>query len=354
MGWPTAQTVVTQAALELGLIQSLSAWGEDVYASNDSTVAQMLALLKKAGRDLVDEAQWSHLLAEYSILTESIAAAAAVVGHPTHQRVGMYVLPPDWRGMIDQTGWNRSTRLPMAGPLSEQEWEYLGAQMTGVVLNALFKPKQGLLYLYPSNAPPGAQGITMAYKSSRWVQHASLYVPEVCSPWAALSNYTTGAVVQDTDGSGGVFVQNIYRCVQSGKSAATGPDVANTATGTPTTSGVIVDGTVYWNWIGCFTQLTNADQSTTTTLASFGTKDAPTAGTDLVMFDEELIVAKLQLAWLKKKGFDSADAEREYTRQLSQATSNDSPAPILSLNSRGIVRDRLLGPLNVPITGFGS
>lgn len=353
MGWPTAQTVITQAALELGLIQSDGEWGDDVYGSLDGTVAQFRALLKKAGRGLVDEADWSHLRAEYSILTQSIAVAAAV-GHPTHQRWGAYMLPPDWRSMVDQSGWNRTSRLPMGGPLSEQEWQYLASRLTGVVFTVLFRPMQGLLYLYPSAAIPDAQAITMAYKSSRWVQPASLYVPAVASPWAALTNYTTGAVVYDEGGSGGVFVQNVYRCVQNGKSALTGPDVANTATGTPTTSGVIVDGTVNWNWIGCFVQSANPDQSTTTTVASFGTSDVPGAGTDLLMFDEDLLVAKLKMMWLKAKGFDSSDAEDDYARTFAQAASNDSPSPILSLNGTGIVRDRLLGALNVPITGFGS
>ena len=87
---------------------------------------------------------------------------------------------------------------------------------------------------------------------------------------------------------------------------------------------------------------------------TFGTGDIPSTGTDLLMFDEELIVSKIKLLWLKAKGFDSSDTEREYANNFMQATSNDVAAPILGLGNQGMVRDRLLGGLNFPITGFGS
>src|SRR5690348_10170041 len=112
MAWPTAQSVIVQAALELGLIQSDQDLGEDAYTSTDPNVAQLRAFLKKVGRNLVDEFQWEQLRAEWSITT---------LGNVLHPRTGAYAMPPDWRGMRDQSGWNRTQRLPMGGPLSEQE-----------------------------------------------------------------------------------------------------------------------------------------------------------------------------------------------------------------------------------------
>jgi hypothetical protein len=132
-----------------------------------------------------------------------------------------------------------------------------------------------------------------------------------------------------------------------------------TETGVPTLSGSIYDGQqetggAYWNWIGTIVQTTNAVGTEAISTPSFATKREPGAGDDVLLFDEQLLVAKLKFLWLDAKGFDSSQAEIEYGRQFGSATSNSESPPILSLNDGGIVRDRLLSELNVPITGFGS
>lgn len=347
MGWPSAQTVVMQAAVELGLVQSASEFGNDVYASADPIAVQLCALLKKLGRDLVDEFDWPQLRAEWSIITESPTVAEGV----DHQTYAAYLLPKDWKALIPQSGWNRTNRLPMGGPLSEQEWQYLTSRLTGVVWTVLFRPMQSLFFVYPPNNVPDAQALTFAYKSSNWVQDVAS-VTSMAS-WGASTYYRAGALVKFT-GAGGVLPDTVWRCVQTGTSGTDAPDPAYaTSPYVPTVSGATEDGSCQWNFVG-FVTLQDDGEGGDDYGITFGTADAPAKGAQLLMFEEELLVARLQLAWLQKKGFETRDAEREAARAFEAATSNVAAAPIMSLNRRGYVADKLLDGSNIPITNYGS
>lgn len=350
MEWPTAQNVVSQAALELGLIQSAGDLTDDVYATTDSNITQLLALLKKSGREILDDFQWEQLRAEWSITT---------LGNLLHPRIGAYPMPPDFAAMIDQSGWNRTQRVPMGGPLSEQEWQYLASRMTGVVWTVLFRPMQGLMWLYPATSTPPDQQITFGYKSRNWVRPSTLVEGTDFGVWAPDFDFNIGALVGNevTASLPLPFLRHIYRCVQPGltDAAGVGPDAALTSTGQPTVSGSIVDGACYWNYLGSIIQSVTADNNTAIETPTFATKSAPTAGSDVLLFDEQLLVAKLKLAWREAKGFDTTDAQDDFDAAWERATSNSNSAPILSLNRGATVRgDRLLSGLNVPITGFGE
>lgn len=334
MNWPTAQAVVTQAALELGIVQSSGDLGDDVYLATDPTLLQLVALLKRAGRELVDEAQWTHLRQEFGIYTNAGG-----------QSWGAYALPPDWRNMLDQTGWNRTNRLPMAGPLSEQEWSYVNSRVAGVVLNVLFRPMQGLMVLYPTSGLTSGMSIVMTYKSSWWVQEAA---STRLQEWATATEYKNGAIVS-VENAQEPYVKNFYRCVSFGTSNADPPGGASASV---PASGPIVSSTdtaLVWNWIGC-----SLDSQDDGLVLNFGWSSSPSSGADRLMFEEQLLVAKLKLLWLKAKGFDSMDAADDYKRIFDSIVANDSAAPKMNLARPGMVIDRLLGAQNYPITGYGG
>jgi hypothetical protein len=154
MGWPTAGEVVSDASVEIGLSPIA-----DPFSSNDPNVVQLCQLLKSLGRDLINQRNWSYLRKEY--------------GFTTVQGQSYYPLPPDFRRMIDQTWWNRTNRLPVGGPLSPQEWQYLRARLVGVVFNVLFRPDAGQIQLYPVGTTPGGQDIYFEYESKFWVSSAA-------------------------------------------------------------------------------------------------------------------------------------------------------------------------------------
>ena len=357
MQWPTAQLVCEQAALELGLVQSPGELGEDIYTSTDANLIQLTRLLKKCGRDLVSEAEWTHLRKEFCILTPDAAASVAA----QQSAWGAFMLPNDWKEMIQQSGWNRTTRLPMRGPLSEQEWQFLSARNTGVVLNVLFRPMQGLMFLYPSTNIPANQEIAMAYKSAWWVQNTA-WLANPSLLWTPNTIYNAGAVIGWGPPAGTYtrpFISSFYRCVRPGTSGAVGPDPTLAASPFfPKGTGALVDGTCVWNFFGQEVASDNVAALSASPFGtiqfSFGVTDVPAAGADLLMFDETLLVSKLKYEWLAAKGFASDLAQVDYRRSLEQSLSNDSPAPMLSLNASSTVADPLMGGQNFPITGFGG
>ena len=244
MGFDAAGTIVNDAAVELGLIAARLA---DPFSSTDNNIAQLCQFLKTAGRDIIREKQWTQNQAEYSFTT--------VLNTPS------YALPPDFLRMIDQTYWDRTNRLPLGGPLSPQEWQYLKARQVGVVFTILFRPKLQKIYVYPDTGTPAGHVIAFEYMSSYWVQ-------------------------------------------PSGQVAATA--------------------------------------------------DAPTASTDLIIFESLLMLRAIKRLWLRAKGLDSSAAEEDYELTLEQTIGQDSSSPVLRMDGSKYAGDPLLGGANVPITGFGG
>ena len=82
-----------------------------------------------------------------------------------------------------------------------------------------------------------------------------------------------------------------------------------------------------------------------------GYADAIAADDDQILYDNELITAKLKLAFLQAKGFDTTVATADYNEIEEQALNADSDAPVLTTGRpRGYP---LISNLNVPDTGYG-
>lgn len=150
MVWHEAGEIVNDAAIEIGL----PPWS-DPYQDTDPNAIQMRGLLKSAGRELLLMRNWTYLRKEAAILTVQGQSA--------------YPLPSDFRRMIDQSGWNRTNRLPLGGPLSPQEWQFLKARLVGVVFTVLFRPMNQEIVLYPDVNTPGGYDIRYEYESLYWV-----------------------------------------------------------------------------------------------------------------------------------------------------------------------------------------
>lgn len=82
------------------------------------------------------------------------------------------------------------------------------------------------------------------------------------------------------------------------------------------------------------------------------TLDAPTANSDTLWLDSELLIAAIRTRFLRAKGLDSSAAQQDFETALAKAQGQDSPAPILRLG--GGHRHELLDGCNVPETGFGG
>ena len=300
MNFTTAGDIINRAAVEVGLSAV-----PDPYSSTDPNIVQMRYLLDSLGRELVHTRKWSLLRKERVFTT--IAGQA------------YYPLPVDFHEMLNQTWWNRTNRLPVGGPLSPQEWQYLKARLVGVVFNVLFRPANGYIELYPDTNTPGGYEIAFEYQSEWWVKNT-------IGAWAASTAYAKGTVVS----LGG----NGYVCSTAGTSGMTGPSGTNI---------LIADGSCTWDY------LSDIDDVLTTS-------DEPADSDAEVIFDPLLTVRGLKLAFMKAKGFDTTALQQDFNRTLDSVKGHDSPAPVLSASRRGIggLNDPLIGGQSIPITGYGS
>ena len=150
----TANEILTRVAVEIG-----TAPVNDPYSSSDPTYIQLQHFLNIAGEELLMWYPWEILVKETSIQTLDTDS-------------GDYPLPDDFFSMINQTGWERSEQVPLYGPLSAQDWQYLqGRNLVSQTIYASFRLNDGLFRIYPQ-PPPNGLDIHYEYLSKNWVRDA--------------------------------------------------------------------------------------------------------------------------------------------------------------------------------------
>jgi hypothetical protein len=163
MTWDTASTIINDAGIMLGL------WSETVsnpYTSTDLLVVQIRQILKSAGRDLLREFEWSHLRKEYTFTTVNGTAN--------------YSLPSDFQRVVNQSEWNRTTRLPLGGPLMPQGWQFLKALQTVGTVQFFFRVDGDSIRMQPT--PAQAATVALEYVSNYWVQPDGESAPTASEP----------------------------------------------------------------------------------------------------------------------------------------------------------------------------
>tara|TARA_R110001592_G_scaffold177646_4_gene417998 strand:+ start:1865 stop:2599 length:735 start_codon:yes stop_codon:yes gene_type:complete len=160
--------IINRAAVECGLLPS----ADPVSDTNDIYV-QMVGLLNSSGQELCELSDWPVLIQNYSITTKSTDS-------------GSYDLPDDFNYMIDQTGWDRTNRLPVGGPVSAQGWTWLeGRNLVNKTIYASFRLLDGKIDIFPS-PPPNDMTLTFEYVSRNWLTENNSTIP-------TLSTITSGS-----------------------------------------------------------------------------------------------------------------------------------------------------------------
>jgi hypothetical protein len=157
--YDTAGNILNGSAIELGLGSQA-----DPFASPDPNWRQLVALLNHAGRDLMRR-DWRQLVVTSQLVkngTWTLPAGWSVVAGTTDD----LSVPQDFRCLIDQSGWNQSTRLPLGGPLTPQLWEYRKSSPVGSIF-AEFRMDTNRLRLLPTPLPNYT--IQLEYQSRAWV-----------------------------------------------------------------------------------------------------------------------------------------------------------------------------------------
>lgn len=148
----TAAEIINRAAVQLGLGKQ-----EDPYQSSDPNFIQLTEFLTTVGEDLLNEHDWAQLRREFPLITMA--------------GLQVYGLPDDFSSLVDDTGQNRSTLLPVIGPVTSQVWASIKARPTGATFDVLFRQHPGEVeFLAPV---PDGQEIVFEYQSNWWVRDAN-------------------------------------------------------------------------------------------------------------------------------------------------------------------------------------
>lgn len=147
----SANDILNRVAVETG-----SDAVADPFASTQKTFVQLRALLNVAGEELCQILPWQFLVREHQITTSDTDS-------------GDYPLPDDFLYMIPQTGWERAENVPLGGPLTPQDWQYLeGRDLVSSTIYASFRLGQSQFRIFPQ-PPPNALDIRFEYVSRNWV-----------------------------------------------------------------------------------------------------------------------------------------------------------------------------------------
>jgi hypothetical protein len=132
-----------------------------IQGSSDAGVRQMLGLLNNEGRELAPRYEWEGLIQEANFLTvntEDQGALSTIIGAANNYR---YVL--------SDTLYNRTTSQPITGPKSSMEWQLMKTfGITGPFTE--YRIRGGHLLLL--SAPAAGNSVYFEYVTRNWASTA--------------------------------------------------------------------------------------------------------------------------------------------------------------------------------------
>jgi len=209
----TALELVQQTCDELALQRP-----SIVVGTTDPNIRQLSALLNRLGADITRQSEWQRMNNEYLIVTKSFELTGTVtngsniitglsstadittdftilgvgiepfaqvttVNNSTEVTMDMianqsgtvtltfaqnkFDMPADWNWQIPETEWNRTTRWPLLGPKSSQEWQTYKGGIVSAGPRQRYRILQDKLCINPS--PPNGETLAFEYISKGWV-----------------------------------------------------------------------------------------------------------------------------------------------------------------------------------------
>lgn len=131
-----------------------------VIGNTDRGIIQLLALANEEGEDLAARTQWTAMFVEQTFTQVAAALQGTIQGG--------IVSAGDFSYYLNDTMWNRTTSLPIQGPVNPVDWQTLQAfPVTGPYQQ--FKIEQGKLYFDPVGAN-ATDTIAFHYKTTSWCE----------------------------------------------------------------------------------------------------------------------------------------------------------------------------------------
>lgn len=150
-------TIIENVTEDLGIATPTT-----VINNTDRQIVQLLAIANREGRDLASRFGWSRLITEktYTIIS----------GRDQGAFNSTICTGGDFDYLVNQTMWNRTTDLPIVGPVSESDRQAFKAfSVTGPYQR--YWVQGGHLYLDP--APSGGDTLAFEYKSKFWCESSA-------------------------------------------------------------------------------------------------------------------------------------------------------------------------------------
>jgi len=128
-----------------------------VCTATDPTITQMLAFANEEGTELMKWGDWRILRKQKVFL--SLA-----------QEDQTDMIPSDLGAWIDETFWNRSSRRPIYGPISPQQWQAWKAFDTFPVMDVSYFRGRDIL-IQP--IPPAGETFAFEYRTNLWCESST-------------------------------------------------------------------------------------------------------------------------------------------------------------------------------------
>lgn len=127
-----------------------------VYGTTDTQVLQLLRLLEEEGNDLARRGDWEGITFEATHTTIAAEDQGAITSIATN----------GYRIIKNDTFWDRTNKLPILGPLSNEEWQTLkGVGTTGPRYH--FRLRGGKVLINP--VPTAGYTWAFEYLSKNWI-----------------------------------------------------------------------------------------------------------------------------------------------------------------------------------------
>jgi hypothetical protein len=282
-----------------------------VAGNTNQDVQQVLALMNRAGYDLVKEYDWQALQLEYRFYTDAVTFVGATVSDQSYN----IIVTGDATALngnysITGTGINQDTYVSSV--------TYNGTTSTIVMSQLASGTYAGVTFTFSQTKYPLPNDFETITDNTHWdkTKHWQMLGPEDAQQWQWLkSGYIS-----------------------------TGPRIRWRILG---------DKFQIWppyntqEYLGFEYRSKGWVRSVTGAV-----KNSFTADTDTTIFDDTVIVLSTKLKYFQIKGFDTTALQQDYFRYLNVAKANDKGSANLSFAP--YPTKVLIGYANIPDTGYGT
>lgn len=132
-----------------------------VMGTTDKQVLQIKALLEEIGNDMARRGAWEGITFEASHTTLALEDQGAIAT----------IASNGYRNMVNGTIWDRTSILPVCGPINSRGWQSMKANLVQGPLYT-YRIRGGKLLVNP--APPAGDSWFFEYVSKNWILSADL------------------------------------------------------------------------------------------------------------------------------------------------------------------------------------